>query len=101
MKMFHQRALQMAIIRLHRLRPAPPRRDCAFGQRSARIGNHQIRIADQLRAETMTGRAGAKMTVERKVFRRQLAKCEPGLRVSVIGRVAKFFPNCVRLDVGR
>src|SRR6185369_16119826 len=40
----------------------------------------------------MAGRAGAQMAVERKMFRSEFTERESSLRVSVIGRVAQFFP---------
>src|SRR2546421_264570 len=64
MKMFHERALQVAVVCLHSLRPAPPRRDRPFGERFAGIGDHQLRIANQLRAKTMARRTRPKMAVE-------------------------------------
>jgi hypothetical protein len=39
------------------------------------------------------------MTVERKMFRSELIEAESSLRVSVIGRVAQFFPSA-RGDAG-
>ena len=73
-KMFHQRALQFFVIGLHPLRSAPPRRDRAFRERFFRLGNHQLRINHQLRAEPMTGRARAEVAVEGKMFRGELAQ---------------------------
>ena len=67
-----ERRLQSAVIGLHPFRPAPPRHDRAFRERFRGVGHHQFRIADQLRAEPMTGRAGAEMAVKGKVFRGQL-----------------------------
>jgi len=67
MKMSYQRLLQMPVICLHPLCPASPRRDCPFCERFARIGDHQVWIAGQLRAEPMTSRACPEMTVKGKM----------------------------------
>src|SRR6266481_4532143 len=100
MKMFHERALQVTVVCLHSLRPPPPWRDRPFGECLAGIGNHQLRIASQLRAKTVTCRTRSEMTVERKMFRSQLAEREPGFCVSVIGRIAEFFQKLARFGVG-
>ena len=101
MEMFHQRQLQVAIIRLHSLRSAAPRRDCPFGNRFARVRNHQVRINNLLCAQTVTGRTGTQVTVERKMSWSELAERESSFRVSVIGRVTDFFPNRFGLSVER
>src|SRR4029077_1346674 len=46
MKMFDERALQVAVVDLHSLCPAPPWRDRPFSEFFAGIGNHQIGIAN-------------------------------------------------------
>ena len=69
-EVFHERALQLAVISLHSFRPAPPRCDRPFRQRFLRIGNHQLDIADKLCPKTMTCRTRAEVAVKRKVSRR-------------------------------
>src|SRR5260370_22163074 len=46
MKMFDERALQVAVVDLHSLRPASPWRDRPFSECFAGIGNHQVGIAN-------------------------------------------------------
>ena len=72
-EVLHERALEIPVVSLHPFRAATPGCDCALRERLFRIGNHELRIANQLRAETMTRRTSAEMAVERKVFRCQLA----------------------------
>ena len=101
MEMFHERALQMTVVGTHSFCAASPWRDRALGQCFGRIGNHQIGIDNWLCPQAVAGRASAQMTVERKMFRSELTQPEAGLRVSVIGRVAAFFPpDSIGLNVG-
>src|SRR6266581_4743069 len=72
-KMPNERRLQSSVIGLHSFCPAPPRYDGAFRERFFRIGNHQLHIANELCAESMTRGASAEMTVKRKMFRSELA----------------------------
>ena len=64
LEMFHESVLQMTIVGKHALCAASPWCDCSFGQSFGWIGNHQLRIDDQLRPQTVTSRAGAEMAVE-------------------------------------
>ena len=73
MKMLYQRGLQLPVIRLHRFCSATPRRDRALRQRLFGMGDHQFRIADQLRPESVTNRAGAEMAVEGEMPRREFS----------------------------
>src|SRR6476646_10009318 len=91
--MFYQGALQVPIIGLHPFGSAPPGRDCTFGESLGRVGDHQFRITDQFRSETMTGRAGSEMAVEREMFRGEFAQGETALCVSVIRGIAELFPH--------
>src|SRR5438477_1237249 len=63
-KMFDERTLQVAVVCLHSLRPASPWRDRPLSECFAGIRNHQVRIANQLRAKTVTCRTRPEMTVE-------------------------------------
>src|SRR6266516_1947351 len=91
----------MAIIRLHSLRSASPRCDGPFGNRFARIRDHQVRINNLLCAQTVAGRTGTQMTIKRKMSWSELAERESSFRVSVVGRVTDFFPNRFGLGVER
>src|SRR5207248_8778373 len=63
-KVFHERTLQVTIVCLHSLCPAPPWRDRAFSECFIGIGNHQLRIACQLRAKTVACRTSSEVTIE-------------------------------------
>ena len=63
-KVFHERTLQVPVVCLHSLRPAPPWRDRPFGECFAGIRNHQRRIASQLGTETMACRTSSEVTIE-------------------------------------
>ena len=92
-KVFHQRLLQMPIVGLHPLRPASPRGDRAFSQRFARIGNHQVGIANQLGAKSMASRACSEMAVEGKMSRESARRTKARIGVSVISGISQFFPS--------
>ena len=100
-EVLHERVLHRLVVGLHPLRSAPPRHDCAFRYRFRRIGDHQLRIDHHLRSEPVTGRAGAKVAVKRKMFRRQLGQREVAVRVPVISRKADRLPTGLRFSVRR
>src|SRR5262249_40183281 len=72
-EVFDQRVLQVPIVDSHAFCGATPGCDCSFGQSFGLIGDHQRRIDYQLCAQTVTSRTSAKVTIERKMSRRQLA----------------------------
>ena len=90
----------MTIVRLHSLRPAPPWRYDALRERFARIRNHQLWVANQLRAKPMAGGTCAEMAVKREMPWCEFVQSEPGLCVAVIGRITEFFPFARRSEGG-
>jgi NTE family protein len=60
-------------LNINPLKPTQYMYDGAFRERFFRIRNHQLRIANELCAESMTRGASAEMTVKRKMFGRRLA----------------------------
>src|SRR5437763_14426203 len=92
LKVFHKRLLQMPIVRLHTLCPTAPWRNRPFSQRSRRIRDHQVWIADELCAKPVTCRASTEMAVKRKMFGAQIAERESRLGIAILGRIAAFFP---------
>ena len=83
-----ERGEDALVITLHALVRLRPRRDRASGERFLTVGDHEIRVADQLRAEAVAVRARAKVRVEGKVLRRQRGQGEAGVRIAEIGGVA-------------
>ena len=100
-EMPNERRLQPAIVGLHPFCAAPPWHDRAFRERLRGIGHHQFRIADQLRAESMTGRTGAEMAVKGKMFRRELRLTRSRFRDFRSRSSSGLPPTLLRLDVER
>src|SRR5882724_12408535 len=82
----------MPIVESHAFCAATPGYDCSFGQGFGLVGDHQLRVNDQLCSQTVASRASAEVAVEGKMSRRQLAQIEACLSIPVIRGIAAFCP---------
>src|SRR5438477_138893 len=80
--------------------PAPPWRDHPCSDSFRFVRDHQLGIEHQLRSQPVTRRARAEMAVERKMFWRQLAECEPRVGAAVVRRVTRFLPTFTTFGSG-
>ena len=80
------------IVLPHPLVGSPPGPDRPLGERHLGI-HEQARIAERLRADSLTGRTGTEMAVEGKVPGRQTRHRETGLRIAEIGGEGSLLPG--------